>query len=190
MSRLPLSLPNALTLLRLALVPVLLLLAWQQSRGIVVLLMAACFATDVLDGLLARLLHQQTELGARLDSIADFVFYLSIPLATWWAWPAILVREAPYFAVLVATVVVPAATAFAKFGTTTSYHTWAVKLAAAINGLGVLVLLAFDQAWLFHTAVLFSVFAACEEILITWILDRPRSNLHSLWHAWRARRGD
>lgn len=38
----------------------------------------ACGATDMLDGFIARALHQESALGARLDSIADFVFALSV----------------------------------------------------------------------------------------------------------------
>ncbi len=33
-----------------------------------------CCASDVLDGVLARLLHTVTPLGSRLDSFADFIF--------------------------------------------------------------------------------------------------------------------
>lgn len=65
------NLPNAITTLRLALVPVF---AWlhlegQSFEAMVVFSVAAL--SDGIDGLLARLLEQRTRLGAILDPIAD-----------------------------------------------------------------------------------------------------------------------
>lgn len=50
-----------------------------------------CGVSDVLDGFLARKLHQQSKLGTKLDSVSDGVFAVSIfiivltkfPLPTW-----------------------------------------------------------------------------------------------------------
>lgn len=65
------NLPNAITVLRLVLVPVF---AWLHLEGesfaaMVVFSVAAL--SDGIDGLLARLLEQRTRLGAILDPIAD-----------------------------------------------------------------------------------------------------------------------
>lgn len=65
------TVPNLLTYLRLLAVPVFVLLHLLGLPGwaLVVFLVAAF--TDALDGLLARLLSQQTRLGAFLDPLAD-----------------------------------------------------------------------------------------------------------------------
>jgi CDP-diacylglycerol--glycerol-3-phosphate 3-phosphatidyltransferase len=65
---------NLLTILRVLLViPIayLLLLGDPFSRMLAVLLIAAATATDFLDGLIARKLHQVTEFGKILDPVAD-----------------------------------------------------------------------------------------------------------------------
>jgi cardiolipin synthase (CMP-forming) len=66
-----LTVPNALTLLRLLLVPVFVALHLWGRPGWAL----ACFCTaavsDGLDGLLARALNQRSKLGALLDPIAD-----------------------------------------------------------------------------------------------------------------------
>ena len=67
----PLNLANALTALRLVLAPVFLVLYVGGGRLRALAAFAAAAATDVLDGLVARVLHQQTRLGAFLDPIAD-----------------------------------------------------------------------------------------------------------------------
>jgi len=73
--------PNRLTLLRVALVPVfLLLLTIPQTRVIpAFILFAIACATDWLDGFFARKYKQQSSVGALLDPIADKLFVI-LPL--------------------------------------------------------------------------------------------------------------
>jgi cardiolipin synthase (CMP-forming) len=65
------NIPNLLTLLRIILVPVIVILLIQSLylKALIVFIVAAL--SDVLDGFLARILHQKTALGAYLDPIAD-----------------------------------------------------------------------------------------------------------------------
>ena len=78
-----LTIPNALSVLRLLLVPVFLVLLLDQQNlaALVVLIFAS--ATDWFDGFLARKLNQVTKLGARLDPAADrlYIFATLIGLA-------------------------------------------------------------------------------------------------------------
>ena len=109
------SLPNLISVFRLSTAPFLLGLAWYgYSRPVLVLLIVS-FASDVLDGYLARRLGQTTPLGARLDSVGDFTLYVTIPLVGWWLWPDILRREAPYFIAVIASTVLPATLGYVKF---------------------------------------------------------------------------
>ena len=71
-----LNLPNRLTLLRVALVPVYLLLLWgaRQSTALSVLALAvfaAASLTDLFDGKIARKRHLITNFGKFMDPIAD-----------------------------------------------------------------------------------------------------------------------
>lgn len=66
-----LTLPNLLTLLRIALAPVFLWLYVAGDAKRALAAFAAAAATDLLDGLAARALHQHSRLGAILDPIAD-----------------------------------------------------------------------------------------------------------------------
>ncbi len=67
----PLNLANALTALRIVLAPIFLVLYVQGEQLRALAAFAAAAVTDLLDGLVARALHQQTRLGAFLDPIAD-----------------------------------------------------------------------------------------------------------------------
>jgi cardiolipin synthase len=65
------NIPNFVTLLRIILVPVIVILLIQGSffKALIVFIVAGL--SDALDGFIARVLHQQTALGAYLDPIAD-----------------------------------------------------------------------------------------------------------------------
>lgn len=65
------TVPNALTVLRLLLAPVFLWLYATGDTGRALVTFAVAASTDLLDGLAARLLDQRSRVGAMLDPIAD-----------------------------------------------------------------------------------------------------------------------
>ncbi len=65
--------PNTVTLLRIIGTAALIFVAPFTSAFYVIYTL--CGVTDILDGTLARALKCKSELGARLDSIADLLFY-------------------------------------------------------------------------------------------------------------------
>jgi len=65
------NLPNLLTLIRILLIPVFVILIINQSFLWALIIFAIAGITDGIDGLIARITHQRTELGAYLDPIAD-----------------------------------------------------------------------------------------------------------------------
>ncbi len=77
------NLPNILTLIRVLLIPVFVILIINKYFEWALLTFAIAGITDGLDGLIARLTHQRTELGAYLDPIADklLIFAAFISLA-------------------------------------------------------------------------------------------------------------
>ncbi|WP_232665696.1 CDP-alcohol phosphatidyltransferase family protein [Pseudonocardia sp. TRM90224] len=96
-----LTVPNVLSVLRLAGVPLflwLLLVAREDGWAIVVLAVGG--VTDWLDGKLARLLGQYSRLGALLDPAVDRLYILSALIALgareiipWWAVVALVARD-------------------------------------------------------------------------------------------------
>jgi cardiolipin synthase (CMP-forming) len=65
------NLPNLLTLIRILLIPLFVILIIDHSFWWALIVFALAGITDGLDGLIARITHQRTELGAYLDPIAD-----------------------------------------------------------------------------------------------------------------------
>ena len=120
-------------------------------------------ASDVVDGYLARKSGVTSEVGAKLDSWGDLATYASLPLLAWWLWPDLLLAEVRYLACAIFASTLPSGVGRIRFGRLTSYHSWAAK----------------------GTAVL--VVEAIEEIAISCVLPRWKSDVRSLWHAMNAR---
>jgi CDP-diacylglycerol--glycerol-3-phosphate 3-phosphatidyltransferase len=78
------TIPNALSALRLVLAPVLLWLAWTGQHTAFLVTLSASLLSDLVDGWLARRFGQATQLGTLLDSWGDLVTYTSVPLCAWW----------------------------------------------------------------------------------------------------------
>jgi cardiolipin synthase len=78
---------NQLTLLRMGLAPLLVILVLSQRLGWALAVFVVAGVTDLLDGLIARLGHQQTTLGAMLDPVADKVLLTSAFVALTWTSP-------------------------------------------------------------------------------------------------------
>ncbi|HXK29248.1 MAG TPA: CDP-alcohol phosphatidyltransferase family protein, partial [Candidatus Binatia bacterium] len=66
-----LNLPNFLTLIRILTIPFFLVYLAYHRYGEALIVFIIGGVTDFLDGLAARLMNQQTALGAYLDPVAD-----------------------------------------------------------------------------------------------------------------------
>jgi CDP-diacylglycerol--glycerol-3-phosphate 3-phosphatidyltransferase len=184
------TIPNLLSGSRLVSVPFLIALAWRGREKEFLVLLVCALLTDLADGYLARRLHQESELGARLDSWGDFALYLTTPVSAWLLWPQLIVREAPYVVVVLASFVLPILIGFVKYQRLTSYHTWGAKLSAVLMGFATLLLFAGGPAFPFHFSAVVLVLTQIEEISITVVLPEWRANVPSLVHALRfAREG-
>lgn len=81
------TLPNGLTFVRIALVPVFLFCSLGERHVAAFTLFCVAAATDLLDGLLARALDQRTVLGSLLDPFADKLLALAALVALTWTGP-------------------------------------------------------------------------------------------------------
>jgi CDP-diacylglycerol--glycerol-3-phosphate 3-phosphatidyltransferase len=99
----PWTIPNAISFVRLALIPVFLALALSSDDGRVAsasVLFAVIGGTDYLDGIAARITGQYSRLGALLDPITDRLLVVSGVIVCWkfellprWALAVLAARE-------------------------------------------------------------------------------------------------
>jgi len=95
-----LNIPNLLSLLRIALVPVFLWLLLTEMFLLAIAVLALAGLTDFLDGFLARKLNQTTKLGKMLDPVADRLYIFATLLALsatgyvpWWLAGLVILRD-------------------------------------------------------------------------------------------------
>ena len=137
-----LTLPNAITVARLLLLPVFVWLLFHDHRVAAGYLLAALGITDFLDGYLARHLHQTSKLGQVLDPVADrLLFFVGAgaividgSLPAWFAIP-LLTREV---LVTIGTLVL------AALGATRIDVTWFGKAGTLCNMVAVPLWLGYD----------------------------------------------
>jgi len=91
---------NQITILRLVFVPVFAILVIDRSYGWALAVLVAAAISDVVDGAVARIFHQQTPLGMALDPIADKVLMTTAYLVLafrdalpWWLTILVLSRD-------------------------------------------------------------------------------------------------
>lgn len=95
-----LNVPNSITLLRVALVPLLALLLRQGEFGIALTLFIVSALSDIADGLIARHWNLRTRFGAIADPVADKLTMLTVTLLLafdgrlpWWLAGAVVTRD-------------------------------------------------------------------------------------------------
>jgi CDP-diacylglycerol--glycerol-3-phosphate 3-phosphatidyltransferase len=188
------NLPNAISTLRILMVPLLAMLAFRGWSRAFTMLLAASLLMDFLDGYLARRLNQQTPLGAQLDSWGDFLTVLVYPFAAAWLQPVLLRRNTLWVTLAALAYFSPIAFGLVKYGRLTSYHTRLMTVTAYVMG-GAAV--AFFAGWSdvpLRVAAVILIVAGAEEILISATLPVWQANVRDLRHALvvraRLRQGD
>jgi cardiolipin synthase len=94
------NIPNLLSFLRIALVPVFLWFLLEEFFVAAISILALAGLTDFLDGFLARKLNQTTKLGKLLDPVADRLYIFATLLALsatgyvpWWLAGLVILRD-------------------------------------------------------------------------------------------------
>lgn len=94
------NVPNLLSILRIALVPVFLWFLLEEFFLAAIIVLAVAGLTDFLDGYLARKLNQITKLGKMLDPVADRLYIFATLLALsvtgyvpWWLATLVILRD-------------------------------------------------------------------------------------------------
>ena len=162
------SVADTVTSLRIVAAVVLVFIPWGTRRFLFVYTFAGL--TDVLDGWLARKNQTVSEFGARLDSIADLLFYGVFLIRLFPLLYQMLPGEIWYFVLGIIVVRLTSyAVAAVKYCRFASLHTWLNKL----TGVAVFLLpyiLQFTSGVGYCWAVCILAFAAAVEELVIHLL--------------------
>lgn len=182
------NLPNLLSLVRILCVPALVVLAALGRETVFTWVLVPALLTDIADGLIARIFHLESRLGAILDSVADTSLLLASVYGIWALQPEVIRGYPVLCGLAVGLWALEDVLSFARYGRLSSFHTYASKVAANLLGLfiGVLFLFGFEP-WLLYVAAGASILASLEELAILAVLREWRADVRGLWWVMRER---
>jgi cardiolipin synthase (CMP-forming) len=179
-------LPNLLSAGRIIAAPVLLFLAATGYQSAFVWVLVPALLSDIADGLIARLFHLQSRLGALLDSVADTLLLFASVYGIAVFHPDVLRNHATVGAVVIGAWLLENLVALVRYGRLSSFHTYLSKIAGYLLGIFVGALFVFGfHAWLLYAAAGASVIGNCEELLLIALLPRWRADVRGAFWVLR-----
>lgn len=177
-----LRIPNLLSLSRLALVPVLWVFALQGNARAVGIGMAIAFATDVLDGWLARRLGQESPIGSALDSLADNILQPSAAVWLYLLRPDFVRAHAVAIGVAIAVYVASLAVGLVRFGRLGNLHLHSSRASAVVQYVFIVQALVSQtpSTLLFYLALITWTVSSAETLILQLTSDRVDEHMGSI----------
>lgn len=174
---------NSITIYRVIASLILLYLLITGQPEIFKWFLAVSFFTDAIDGALARRFGVASVLGARLDSIGDDLTVAMGVIGLFVFKFDFIIQHIYWLLLLVILFVIQVVSAYRRYGTMTSFHTYLAKLAAVCQG--VFLILAFFLAepggFLFFLAIAVTALDLIEEIILVYRLPEWEANVKGLY---------
>ncbi len=180
--RIPLNIPNILSLYRLLSFPFILYLALQGHERIFVILFVINLITDILDGWIARRFNMQTEIGSRLDSIADIGSFILAFVGIYMFKLADFRPHFLSFGIFIGLFVFSNILSLIKFKQTPSLHLYSWKIGGYIQGIFFFTLFVFGyNKYVYYFMVTWGIIAFLEHIIIQLLIKKMLINAKGLY---------
>lgn len=174
---------------RIVAVPFLLFFIWLGEREVFAWFLGLSYATDAMDGFIARQLKITSARGSQLDSYGDQMT-LIVALVGLIVFETGFMRE-NYILLLIAIIpyVIQMIIAFRKYGKATAFHTYLAKFSAVIQAIFILWLLFFGPVyWLFYGMIVIGVLETIEEITLIFMYDKWVAGVKGIYWALKDKR--
>ena len=187
--RVPLTIPNILSLYRLFIFPVIMMLIILKLEMVYAILMIISLNTDVWDGFIARRFKQQTAIGSRIDSLADIGMYITALTGIAIFKIGEIGPDARLFYLFVISYAVTHLSPLIKFGKIQSFHLWSIKFGGYLQGIFFILLFFVDYIPIyFYVMVNISLLAFIENLTIQMIIPEMRSDIKGLYWVLKERK--
>jgi len=171
--------PNILSLIRIPLSLLLWLLVDSPVCFTAVVLLIGI--TDVADGYLARKYQCATRIGAKLDSLADFIFFVVIVVILVVHYKPIVYSIRVLVSAVAGLRVLSLVVGYLRFREIAFIHTWGNKFSGLCIYLSILLLPFALPQFVFHIVAWIALLAAVEEMFINATSARLDVNRKSLF---------
>ncbi|MEN6445526.1 MAG: CDP-alcohol phosphatidyltransferase family protein [Candidatus Cloacimonas sp.] len=176
------NIPNLLTFYRLLVFPLILYFVIARKEALFAIFLVINLLTDVADGYIARRFKMETELGARLDSMADNLTYM---LAFIGIYVFKLEDFLPYkvsFLTYIGFLLLTIILSLIKFGRLPSFHLYMTKIGGYIQGAFFICLFTVGFITPFYYFMIsWGIVGAIEHVAIQLVIPEMRSNVKGLY---------
>jgi cardiolipin synthase (CMP-forming) len=182
------TIPNVICAVRLVSSPGLIALALIDRPIGFVILFTILTVSDWVDGRLARMLHQRSDFGARIDSFADAVLYASMLFGCLWLAADLLANEIGWIAAAVGSYALTCSIGLWKYGRIPSYHTYSAKRTQFLVLVAVIALIVEWSVWPLRLAALAVTWTNLETTCMSLLLPTWRADVSSLGEVLKERK--
>jgi CDP-diacylglycerol--glycerol-3-phosphate 3-phosphatidyltransferase len=183
------TVPGLLSLYRLAAAPLIIALALSEERTLFIVFLCVSFVTDVIDGPIARARNQCTQVGARLDSIADLSTYIAALVGVFHFEYNAVKEDLLVFYIFISILIIYGLISFVKFGCAPAFHLYSFKVNTLLQAILIFYLLVFDFNKAFYYLTMgFGIIAGLEAIMTVLVVDKPISDAKSLYWVLQEKR--
>lgn len=181
---------NGLTLYRLCAAFLLAGLLYYRRLELFRWLLPLSLLTDAVDGFLARRYQAVSQLGARLDSLAD-QFTLAAAVAGLFVFRSDFLRQQQVLiAGVLALYVIQTILALIRYGRISSFHTLLAKITGLLSGIFLaLVFLSPQPVYpLFYLTIALAFLELLEEIVLVFVLPAWQTDVKGLYWVWQRKK--
>ncbi len=174
---------------RIMAVPILLFFIWIGDQQVFAWLLGLSYATDAIDGFIARKLKITSARGSQLDSYGDQMT-LVVALIGLVVFETTFMRE-NFLLLIIAFIpyLLQMIIAFRKYGKATAFHTYLAKLSAIVQAVFILWILFFGPVyWLFYAMIAIGILETAEEIALIFMYDKWVAGVKGIYWALRDKR--
>ena len=176
------NLPNALSFYRILVFPLILYFIFDGNQFLFSVFLCINLFTDFLDGFIARTFNMVTNLGAKLDSLADYGTYILAFFGIFKFKANDLAEHGLIFYSFIFLFVLVQLTHFFRFHIFSSFHLYSFKLTGLFQG--ILFFLWFFVGFYpvyYYFSMGFGILSVIESLTIIAILKEKRSNVKGLY---------
>lgn len=174
---------------RIAAAPFLVALIFLNEQFIFAILLAISYATDAIDGFLARKFKISSPRGSQLDSLGDQITLVLGLVGLFYFKTAFIKTHLILIAVAFSPYILQMLLAYFKYGKATAFHTYLAKASAIVQSLFILHALFFEpHIMFFYGMICIGVLETIEEIILIFMHEQWVSDVKGIYWALKSRR--
>jgi cardiolipin synthase (CMP-forming) len=178
----PLNVPNALSLYRLYSFPFVLILIFLGHKDLFAFFIWFNLTTDILDGWIARRFNQITEIGSKIDALADSGTYiLALTGVFVFKWTSFQPHIISLFA-FIGLFILSRLYSLLKFGKFSGFHSYGAKIGGYIQGTFFIILFVLGfYTWFYYIMIISGIIIFSENLMISIVMNEYSSNVKGLY---------